>query len=385
MARLNRRYKRPNALKQSAAYPVEVLRHYRSLPGERRSNPVMRRNALERDADHPIEVTRHYRAGGPGYLSAWQRAAAIGQNELFSTGIKLSSRAAEMRGKRKNPGVTKAAYRSGLKEATAAQLGKLTRIGLRTGHTVTEIKADLKATGRFTAAQIARGVEQAREAEKRQNPRRGTRRYVGSASLKSAARAIDSPRALLLRDLVEAGEASPREINEWNRLQDTFTGRALRTVGQSRRNPGGKAKRQTTELYERFSGKRAKRQNSVSAPAGTPANVAKLGALRLIETADGRKWKFNGAAAPILAADHKQRLHVVGGRYRANPAGEECGEIVRVEYETDKPHLGQPTPAIYFHELGEETGERPTLRIDEEGLLHIDGGAYHIEADGIHN
>ena len=113
--------------------------------------------------------------------------------------------------------------------------------------------------------------------------------------------------------------------------------------------------------------------------------MAKLGALRLIETADGRKWKFNGAAAPILAADHKQRLHVVGGRYRANPAGEECGEIVRVEYETDKPHLGQPTPAIYFHELGEETGERPTLRIDEEGLLHIDGGAYHIEADGIHN
>lgn len=478
MARLNRRYKRPNALKQSAAYPVEVLRHYRSLPGERRSNPVMRRNAPERDADHPIEVTRHYRAGGPGYLSAWQRAAAIGQNELFSTGIKLSSRAAEMRGKRKNPGVTKAAYRSGLKEATAAQLGKLARIGLRTGHTVTEIKADLKATGRFTAEQIARGVEQAREAEKRQNPRRGTRRYVGSASLKSAARSIDSPRALLLRDLIESGEATPREVNEWNRIQDSFIKRAFRKVVlPTRTNPGGKrqnkrvekeytgplfdfykiaiesapnssvffrdwyrlsemdrikrvvanmqrkgdlspgpqrfqiydfraggnrpinqfvtidgltpnpskAVRKTKQLYESFSGKRAKRQNSVSAPAGTPANVAKLGALRLIETADGRKWKFNGAAAPILAADHKQRLHVVGGRYRANPAGEECGEIVRVEYETDKPHLGQPTPAIYFHDLGEETGERPTLRIDDEGLLHIDGGAYHIEADGIHN
>lgn len=377
MARLNRRYKRPNALKQSAAYPVEVLRYYRSLP-----------NAPERDADHPIEVTRHYRAGGPGYLSAWQRAAAIGQNELFSTGIKLSSRAAEMRGKRKNPGVTKAAYRSGLKEATAAQLGKLARIGLRTGHTVTEIKADLKATGRFTAEQIARGIEQAREAEKRQNPRRGSRRYLGSTALTASARALESPRALLLRDLIEAGEASPREYNEYNRLMSRFTTRAFNAVDtrqQARRNPGSKTKRETTELYERFSGKRAKKANSVSAPTGTPANVAKLGTLRLIETADGRKWKFNGAGAPILAADHRHKLHVVGGRYRANPAGAECGEIVRVEYETDKPHLGQPTPAIYFHELGEETGERPTLRIDDEGLLHIDGGAYHIEADGIHN
>jgi hypothetical protein len=36
---------------------------------------------------------------------------------------------------------------------------------------VTDIRADLKATGRFTAEQIARGIEQAREAEKKQNPR----------------------------------------------------------------------------------------------------------------------------------------------------------------------------------------------------------------------
>lgn len=348
---------------------------------------LLHRNAAERDADHPIEVTRHYRAGGPGYLSAWQRAAAIGQNELFSTGIKLSSRAAEMRSKRKNPGVTKAAYRSGLKEANAAQLGKLARIGLRTGHTVTEIKADLKATGRFTVDQIARGVEQAREAEKRQNPRRGTRRYMGSTSLTASARSFASPRVLLLRDLIEAGEATPREISEYHRLIDKFNRRAFDVVEtrHAKRGNPGKGKQKTRRLYEKFSGKQARRENSVTAPTGTPAHVAKLGTLRLIETADGRKWKFRGAGAPILAADHRHKLHVVGGSYRMNPTGMECGEIVRVEYETDKPHLGQTTPAIYFHELGEETGERPTLRIDGDGLMHIDGGAYTIEADGIHN
>ena len=568
--------RRHNAAKPDDLHPVEVTRHYRALPGLRR------RNAAERDADHPIEVTKHYRSGPPGYLSPWQRAAGMGQNELFSTGIKLSTRAAEMR-RQRNPGVTKAAYRSGLKEATAAQLGKLVRIGLRTGHTVTDIKADLKATGRFTTEQIARGIAQARTAEKRQNPRagseeyngplydffaiqiesspyggevfyrdtyrlsdmerirrnvadmqskgelppgplrfpiwdtrsdryypgkyvtidisqpydkynprafenadypkfwdgkkgnprRGTRRYMGSTSLTASARSFASPRVLLLRDLIEAGEATPREISEYHRLIDKFnrrafdvietrhakrgnprdigaakiafrvdkrgkplaykyspatqrwfrialdeaqlmlsTGKAVKVdydsqitsetlkrpykrsgsepledwpLSSSLVNPDGKGKQKTRRLYEKFSGKQARRENSVTAPTGTPANVAKLGTLRMIETADGRKWKFRGAGAPILAADHRHKLHVVGGAYRMNPTGAECGEIVRVEYETDKPHLGQTTPAIYFHELGEETGERPTLRIDGDGLMHIDGGAYTIEADGIHN
>lgn len=608
---------------------------------------LRRRNALERDADHPIEVTRHYRAGGPGYLSAWQRAAAIGQNELFATGIKLSARAAEARARRSNPGATLAAYRSGLKEATAAQLGKLARIGLRTGHSVTQIRADLRATGRFTAQQIARGIDQASRAEKRanpsgatyierkinelraaynqiervdpdsasyqgmiraldsfrmfangeqmlaeianaeikwvsyeaakllgygptqalaiasgrkkadistggamRNPRRGTRRAKGSQALSAAFRALDSARGRLLRDVVSSGDASPDEYNEFDRLHGRFNARALDTVRKSRRNPatvqaanfhpmrgdvaegtkiifrngdigilkstmhgwvvkidgisitrathdanlltrmilaidenkipnagkknppsklmkiafrvdkrgkvlayrysepyhgaygnwfrigldeaklklstgeaievdydsqitsetikrpykrpgsepiedwplsstlvnpGGQARRKAVKLYETFSGKKAKRQNTVSAPDGTPAHVAKLGTLRLIKTADGRTWKFNGPGAPILAADHRQKLHVVGGQYRANPPGCECGEIVRIEYETDKPHLDQPTTAIYYHELGEETGERPVLTIDDEGRMHIEGGAYSIEADGIHN
>lgn len=456
-----------------------INREYKPLDeipmASKRINPGKRRNALERDSEHPIEVTRHYRSGGPGYLSAWQRAAAIGQNELFSTGIKLSSRAAEMRDKRRNPGVTKAAYRSGLKEATAAQLGKLSRIGLRTGHTATKIKADLKATRRFTAEQIARGIEQARAAEKRRNPRRGTRAYLGSTELASKARRMKSARHQLLNDLVRSGEASPKEFNEWSALHHGFNEAATRRMQQldakrKRQNPrdakeysgplfdfykiaiesspdpsvffrdwyklsemdrikrvvadmqskghlppgpqrfqiydfraGGvrpinkfvtirgltqnpsKARRKTKQLYESFSGKRAKRQNVVTAPTGTPGNVAQLGRLRLIQTTDGRRWKFSGNDAPFLAADHKQKLHVVGGRYRANPAGEECGEIERIEYETSKPHLGQKAPAIYFHELGEETGERPTLVIDGDGLIRIEGGEYWIEADGIHN
>lgn len=281
------------------------------------TNPRLR-NAAERDVEHPIEVTRHYRSGPPGYLSQWQRAAAMGQDELFPTGIQLSARAAELRASRmRNPGVNQRVYQSGLKEATAAQLSRLARIGLRIGRTATEITTDLRRTGRFTSQQIERGLTQAQTAEKRQNPKR--------------------------------------------------------------------ANTQTRRLYEKFSGRKARKHTEIPAPDGTPAQVAKLGRLRLIRTTDGRQWAFRGNQAPYLTADARGKLHVVGGQYRANPVDTLAGEIDRIEYETSKPHLGQHKRSIYYHQLGEETGKRPMLHIDRDGLLKIRGGAYRLEADGIHN
>lgn len=392
--------------------PRRLIARALEIGEERRENPRRRRNALDRDSDHPIEVTRHYRTGPPGYLSPWQRAASMGQNELFSTGIALSSRAAE-RLKSRNPGVTKAAYKAGLKEATAAQLGKLARIGIRTGHTVAEVKADLKATGRFTADQIARGVEQAREAEKRQNPKRRANAEFSKAMIAQLKRhygkiqTIDpsSSTYAQLQKTLESylkrpdGKALLEQIAnskiKWvsyeaakilgydpsmaNRIS-----RGLKKAGDSSgvsQNPS----RKTRELYEKFNGRPARKTTVKSAPNGTPKNVAKLGGLRLIKTTDGRKWKFSGSGAPDLAADSRGRLHVVGGSYRANPAGEHVGEIEQIEYETKKPHLGQPQQTIYYHRLGEEGGERPRLVIDREGLIKIHGGDYRIEADGIHD
>ena len=392
--------------------PRRLIARALEIGDSRRMANPRRRNALDRDSDHPIEVTRHYRTGPPGYLSPWQRAASLGQNELFSTGIALSSRAAD-RLKARNPGVTKAAYKTGLKEATAAQLGKLARIGIRTGHTVAEIKSDLKATGRFTADQIARGVEQAREAEKRQNPKRRANAEFSKAMIAQLKRhygkiqTIDpsSSTYAQLQKTLESylkrpdGKALLQQIAnskiKWvsyeaakilgydpsmaNRIS-----RGLKKAGDSSgasQNPS----RKTRELYEKFNGRPARKTTTKSAPNGTPKNVAKLGGLRLIKTTDGRKWKFSGSGAPDLAADSRGRLHVVGGSYRANPAGEHVGEIEQIEYETKKPHLGQPQQTIYYHRLGEEGGKRPRLVIDREGLIKIHGGDYRIEADGIHD
>ena len=160
-----------------------------------------------------------------------------------------------------------------------------------------------------------------------------------------------------------------------------------RVQQRTRRNPtrATAATRKTKAIYEKFSGKKARKATTLSAPNGTPASVAKLGRLRKIKLTDGRAWNFAGNAAPYLAADSKGKLHVVGGKYRANPTGQTCGKVDLIEYETTKPHLGHKTPTIYFHQLGEETGQKPTMKIDAEGLIKFSGGAYRIETDGIHN
>lgn len=372
-----------------------------------------RRNPAEKDPEHPIEVTRHFRGGPPGYLSPWQKAMSIGQQELFDTGIKLAPRAAELRARLSNPGATKPVYQSGLKQATAGQLPRLARVGLRVGRTPAEIRSDLATTGRFTAEQIRRAIDQATTAERRNNPGFSIPDYKATPRLKKLLetyynirlqyrqRTIPKKSPWYLKEAQEEAKADVEYI--LSRLGDEeytikLTQDAIRNTRdlmlehekirerqrrgippQQRRNPP------VREIFETFNGRPATKTTSVEAPRRTPARVAQLGRLRLIRTADGRTWRFPGERAPFLAADSRGKLHVVGGQYRANPAGEECGEIEQIEYQTSKPHLGHDHETIYYHQLGEETGERPILEITPEGELQITGGNYRIEADGIHN
>lgn len=363
-----------------------------------------RRNAESKDPEHPIEVTRHFRGGPPGYLSPWQKAMAIGQQELFDTGIKLAPRAAELRAARlSNPGATKPVYQSGLKQATAGQLPRLARVGLRVGRTPAEIRSDLATTGRFSADQIRRAIDQATTAERRSNP---TKRHMKNPYSHQQAKQIYSRLNNAGLGFAIGNEnqklATATRAEGWKIVQQFDISLLLATDSQgheflvggdgrglnawavkiptrTRRNPPVK------KIFESFNGRPATRATSVQAPRRTPARVAQLGRLRLIRTADGRTWRFPGERAPFLAADSRGKLHVVGGQYRANPAGEECGEIEQIEYQTSKPHLGHDHETIYYHQLGEETGERPILEITPEGELQITGGNYRIEADGIHN
>lgn len=383
-----------------------------------KANAKNRRNPAEKDPEHPVEVTRHFRGGPPGYLSPWQKAMAIGQQELFDTGIKLAPRAAELRAARmSNPGATKPVYQSGLKQATAGQLPRLARVGLRVGRTPAEIRSDLATTGRFSADQIRRAIDQATTAERRSNPTkrggRNPREYDGPSYKFLVIEMVDPNKPWGGVDWFRLNDADriKRNLLSMQRsgiyppgpqrfeIFDTRNG-GWRRTGQyitidpityqaipEEENPRKRSRRNppVRQIFETFNGRPATKTTSVQAPRRTPARVAQLGRLRLIRTADGRTWRFPGERAPFLAADSRGKLHVVGGQYRANPAGEECGEIEQIEYQTSKPHLGHDHETIYYHQLGEETGERPVLEITPEGELQIIGGNYRIEADGIHN
>lgn len=137
----------------------------------------------------------------------------------------------------------------------------------------------------------------------------------------------------------------------------------------------------------KFSGSRSNKKKSVSveAPLSTPATIGRLGKIKKIQLKSGRYYDFTDRkTAPYLANDSRNKLHVVGGKYRINP-GSDQGEIERIIYEAQKPHLGHPEMAPYYHDFGEDDGRMPRLKIDAEGLMHIVGGNYSLEADGIHN
>lgn len=167
-------------------------------------------------------------------------------------------------------------------------------------------------------------------------------------------------------------------------IRQTERAKAVERRGRRRTNPTARQKVRAT--VEKFGGKRSKSKTvPVSAPIGTPKTVGKLGRIRKIRLKNGTDYDFTGTTAPYLATDSKNKLYAVGGKYRMNPPGSDQGVIERIVYEASKPHLGAPETSRYYHDFGEDDGRMPRLRIDDEGLMHIVGGNYSLESDGIHN
>jgi hypothetical protein len=162
-----------------------------------------------------------------------------------------------------------------------------------------------------------------------------------------------------------------------------LAGRALR------RNPGVTAKSKATKKL--FTGTKSKKTLSLLAPKGAPRSMAILGKLVKVKTRSKtftppRKSRRNPEGDIYLAASDSGQLYIVGENLPVVPGPpRDLGEIVEIDYTARKPHLGYDQTTEFFHELGEETGERPHLVTDSEGHLKIVGGEYYIEKDGIHN
>jgi len=151
-------------------------------------------------------------------------------------------------------------------------------------------------------------------------------------------------------------------------------------TGGSRRNPGASKVRQ---IRETFTGRPSNRTANKYAPDGTPAELAKLGNLVSIKTEKGLIVPA-GAGSVWLCSDSKGRFHICtdGSRLIDGPA-RSFGQILKIEYEAVKPHLGFNKPTIFYHKLAEEGGRHPELITDGKGGLKIKGGSYYLTAEGI--
>ncbi len=169
----------------------------------------------------------------------------------------------------------------------------------------------------------------------------------------------------------------------------TTTRLASRSLDRS--GPSRKTKRNSgvTEKLQEWRGYPKDRDDNLRFPNGTPAGLYRLGALKKIVTthntinfASNQAW---------LCADTKGKLYVGGiaksaakGRMTNVPSGS-LGKVTRVEYLEKKPHLKDYDKTLYFHKMGEEDGNKPTLYSDGDGNLLFKGGNYQVTYRGIVN
>lgn len=203
---------------------------------------------------------------------------------------------------------------------------------------------------------------------------------------------------------------SDYEVIEYTKPNPTANSRQPK-ASTKRTNPSTQAR--AAKLYEQFHGAPSNEVIEViEAYGATPAVVekvkgmippedfAKLGDLVKLIIAQpgatrGDEIEFGANERPILASNaDADQLYIIAGNQNVTPLLKglrasdvlvDLGELVQVEYQTRK-RMDKFQPVVYYHKLGEETGERPRLLFDRERKhLYIVGGNYKVKPEGITN
>jgi len=163
----------------------------------------------------------------------------------------------------------------------------------------------------------------------------------------------------------------------------------------------------STELYSKFHGKGPARVTDTGLPIadyGDHHELAQLGKLVSLTIGDKdadppwvKKIEWGSREAPDLAAEPGGRqLYIIGGSQNLEESIEklpiradkdllDLGFAYQVEYFTQK-KFDNFQPVQYWHDLGEETGERPRVVYDRrKKRIHLVGGAYVVKPEGIVN
>lgn len=128
----------------------------------------------------------------------------------------------------------------------------------------------------------------------------------------------------------------------------------------------------------------------------TNAQTSRLGKLAQIIIIDdnGNEIELKPKRDAWLSMDIRKNLQLSGRGVQLNkkqaklpPKGELflAGRIKQIDYITNKSHIEKGQTVRYYHELGEVTGELPTLWFDSDGMPVIIGGNYDVWKSGIVN
>lgn len=184
-----------------------------------------------------------------------------------------------------------------------------------------------------------------------------------------------------------------------------FAGRKQGSKAQSRRGTvqhkrkrnlaslvlvNGRRGKKRNGLYETFHGRPSSEDIELVGPDGMPGRPDVLGELDMI--------RYRGVDGSVdLKFDEGVYLvaNKAGNRYwiaydprcivKYKETNSILGPATRLEYTAWKDHIPDSQPGHFYHKLGEETGEQPTLCIDHDGLLVLEGGAYETRSEGIVN
>lgn len=143
------------------------------------------------------------------------------------------------------------------------------------------------------------------------------------------------------------------------------------------------------KISNMFQGEISGKTQYVEGANGTPDELARIGKLDSFELKDGTLVEFEKA---FLGCDKDGDLHIVGIGLampdHASPtdtAVNDLGEIEVVNYTTAKRHITDGKVTHFYHNFGEDTGVRPHLVIDHEGMPILAGGEYDVRREGIVN
>lgn len=147
------------------------------------------------------------------------------------------------------------------------------------------------------------------------------------------------------------------------------------------------------EISKMFQGRLRRNTQRVAASDLQPAQTARLGMLKKIIVKNPEQGRihinFNGDA--LLSADRRKNLYVSGNGARIENIElpktglMPLGELIQVNYITDKKHIESGRTTEFYHPFGELNRQRPKVYVDHEGFLHILGGDYDIWREGIVN